>query len=102
MQMHTQGKQSCGLNEDLYLLPAWTDAFLAANDKTGGIFVATLIAYAAADMNVLKAAAQLSVHPNTIYARPERIFDLTGLDARAYHGLTEMLIVADCGRQAHR
>jgi len=39
----------------------------------------------------------LSVHPNTMYARMEKILDITELDARSYHALTELLVVAECG-----
>ena len=77
-------------------LPAWTPAFFVADDKANGALVATLRAYANADMNVLKAAEKLSVHPNTIYARLQKILDITGLEARSYHALNELLIVADC------
>ena len=47
-------------------------------------------------MNVLKTAQSLQLHPNTIYARFQKIYDLTGLDAKAFHDLNELLIVADC------
>ena len=77
-------------------LPGWAGKFFLADDKTGGVLVATLRAYANANMNVLKTADDLSVHPNTIYARMQRILDMTDLDARSYHALTELLIVADC------
>ena len=77
-------------------LPAWTSAFFVADDKAEGALVATVRAYANADMNVLKAAGKLSVHPNTLYARLQKILDITGLEARSYHALTELLIVADC------
>lgn len=80
--------------------PAWTSDFFAADDKAGGDLVTTLRAYADADMNLLKAAEALSLHPNTIYARFQRIRDITGLDARSYHALSELLLVADCRRNA--
>ena len=82
------------------VLPAWTSDFLAADDKAGGDLVASLRAYANANMNLLKTAETLAVHPNTIYARFQRIRDMTGLDAKSYHALTELLIVADCRRNA--
>ena len=78
------------------VLPAWAEGFFAADDKAGGILIATLRAYASADMNVLKAAQVLKVHPNTVYARLKRILELTERDARSFHALTELLIVADC------
>lgn len=79
-------------------LPVWTEGFLAADKKARGALVATLRAYADADMNVLKAARAISVHPNTIYTRLQRIKDLTGLDGQRYHALTELLLAADCRR----
>ncbi len=47
-------------------------------------------------MNVLQAALALGVHPNTIYARFQRIFDVTGLQPRVFAGLATLLVVADC------
>lgn len=77
-------------------LPAWFEDFVHADNKSEGALTATLRAYADADMNVLKAAEVLSIHPNTIYARMQRILDTTGLDARSFHALTELLIIAEC------
>lgn len=47
-------------------------------------------------MNVLKAAQSLGVHPNTVYARLQRIFDISGLQARSFDALSDLLIVCDC------
>jgi sugar diacid utilization regulator len=58
-----------------------------------------LRAYADADMNVLKAAAALSVHPNTIYSRFEKISDISGLDPSTFHALGELLLLIDCWRE---
>ena len=77
-------------------LPTWLDAFTAANKKSRGSLLATLRAYADADMNALRAAKSLNVHPNTLYARMRRIRDLTSLDPLSYHALTEMLLACDC------
>ncbi len=77
-------------------MPAWASALKTANYKARGTLVATLRAYADADMNVLKSAKRLNVHPNTIYARMQRIRDVTALDPLRYHGLDEMLLAADC------
>jgi sugar diacid utilization regulator len=49
-------------------------------------------------MNVLMAAQALGVHPNTVYARLQRIFDISGLQARSYGALTDLLIVCNCSR----
>jgi hypothetical protein len=40
----------------------------------------------------------LGVHPNTVYARLQRIFDISGLQARSFNALTDLLIVCDCNR----
>jgi sugar diacid utilization regulator len=80
------------------VLPAWTNEFYDADDNAGGTLVATLRAYASVDMNVLKAAQALGVHPNTVYARLQRIFDISGLQARSYGALTDLLIVCNCNR----
>ncbi len=77
-------------------LPGWLDAFATIDRKARGSFSATLHAYADADMNVLRTAQALGVHPNTIYARMRRIREATGLDPLNYHALTEMLLVSEC------
>jgi sugar diacid utilization regulator len=79
-------------------LPGWLDDFCAADQKLRGRLGGTLRAYAEADMNVLRAAKALNVHPNTIYSRVQRIDDMTGLNALTYHGLTQLLLAVDCQR----
>lgn len=78
-------------------MPAWFAALRAADAKVGGTLVKTLRCLADADMNVQRAARELGVHANTVYARIERINDLTGLNAQRYHDLTHLLLAADCG-----
>jgi hypothetical protein len=80
------------------VLPLWTNDFYEANHKVGGTLVATLRAYAKVDMNILKAAHSLGVHPNTVYARLQRIFEITGLRATSFHALSDLLSVSDCMR----
>jgi sugar diacid utilization regulator len=77
-------------------LPAWLGDFARADYKARGKLSATLRAYADADMNVLQTAKLLSVHPNTIYARAQRITDITGRNPLSYHALTEMLLATEC------
>ncbi len=77
-------------------LPVWLDDFVRADAKARGKLSATLRAYADADMNVLQAAKLLSVHPNTIYARAQRINDITGRNPLSYHALTELLLATEC------
>lgn len=81
------------------VLPPWASEFFVLDDKLGGALLATIRAYAGSSMNVLKAAETLSVHPNTVYSRFQKLLDVTGLDARSYEMLTELLIVADCRRR---
>ncbi len=92
--LHLAGEQLQGA------LPAWSAKFFTNDDKAGGSLIRTLRAYANSDMNVLKAAETLSVHPNTIYSRLQRIFDISGLDAKSYHSLTDLLIIAECRPQS--
>ena len=78
--------------------PPWIAALIAADEKAGGTLVQTLQALADADLNIQKAGRRLEVHPNTIYARLERIRDATGLDGRRHHDLVELLLAAECAR----
>ena len=77
-------------------LPIWVESFLSADRKARGKLLETLRAYADADMNVLKTAKALSIHPNTIYARMQRIDDATSKNALSYKDLTELLLAMDC------
>ena len=77
-------------------LPAWMTPLAEADVKARGTLIQTLRVLADADLNVQQAARALELHPNTVYARMQRINDLTGLDCRRYHDLTELLLAADC------
>lgn len=84
------------LRDDMQrLLPSWTEGFFQADDKQHGALTATIRAYADSNMNLIKAADRLSLHPNTIYARLEKISELTGLNAKNYHDLNELHLVAN-------
>lgn len=78
------------------VLPAWVSTFMAADDKASGALVGTLRAYASVDMNILKSAQLLCLHPNTVYARLQRIHEITGLQPRSFDGLADLLVVCDC------
>ncbi len=52
-------------------------------------------------MNALQTAKDLSVHPNTIYSRMQRIAGLTGKNALRYHDLTELLLAIDSDVEQH-
>jgi len=77
-------------------LPNWVETFLEADRKTRGALSTTLRAYADADMNALKTSKSLSLHPNTIYARMQKINDLTDRNPLSYNALTELLLATDC------
>jgi len=77
-------------------LPAWNSELAAADALARGALIDTLRALADADLNVQQAARVLRLHPNTLYARMQRIKDLTGLDCRRYHDLSELLLAVDC------
>ena len=80
------------------VLPAWATAFYIADDKSGGNLMATLRTYARFDMNILKAADYLGVHANTMYARLQRVADISGLDPKSFGALSDLLVVCDCAR----
>ena len=50
----------------------------------------TVHAFAAADLNVTRAADALHVHPNTVRYRLDRIAGETGIDPRTFAGLVEL------------
>jgi hypothetical protein len=77
-------------------LPVWTDNFMTADRKANGALSDTLRTYAGADMNALKTAKALNKHPNTIYARMQRIQDLTSRNPLSFSGLNELLLAIDC------
>jgi hypothetical protein len=82
------------------VLPAWANQFYIVDDRAHGVLSATLRAYANADMNVLKAAHTLGVHPNTLYARFQHVSQISGLQPRTFHDLTALLIVCECKRDS--
>ena len=44
----------------------------------------------------VREAEELGIHPNTIYARMQKIDRITDRNPLQYHALTELLLVADC------
>lgn len=79
-------------------LPAWFAKLRDADAQAQGTLLKSLRALADADINVQRAARALGVHPNTLYARIDRIQALTGQDARHFHALGQLLLAADCAR----
>ena len=82
-------------------LPAWLEDLQAADRKARGSLTKTLHAYANANMNALQTAKNLSVHPNTIYSRAQRIADITGKNPLGYHDLTELLLAVESDAKQH-
>lgn len=70
--------------------PVWLEPFMKV-DRHGKL-AATLHAYAENDMNVIRAAKQLGMHPNSLYARFAKIEAVTGLSPQRFHALTELLL----------
>lgn len=76
-------------------LPAWVGDLREADLRSRNVLRRTLQAYADANMNALQAAKALSIHPNTLYARMQKIGEITGKNALAYHDLSELLLAID-------
>lgn len=66
--------------------------FVADDVAAGGTLIATLIEFAACDMNAKTAAERLHLHVNTAYYRLERIAERTGCDLRRLGDVMELLI----------
>jgi len=75
----------------LRLIPPPLHEFVTDDVRKGGQLVATLLAYAACDLNARLAAAELFVHRNTVLYRLQRIGELTGLDPRSVADLLDLL-----------
>lgn len=84
--VHSQGDDGARL-----VKPA-IRAFLAEDLESNGVFVETLRAYIAANLNAKEAAISLVVHPNTVYYRLERIAERTGCDVRRVEELIDLLL----------
>jgi len=76
-------------------MPKWAVALKNSDALSDGKLLTTLRAYADADMNVLQTAKRLRIHANTIYARMQKVRDVTNLDPLTFHDLDELLLAAD-------
>lgn len=76
------------------LIPEEIRRFIAQDAAAGGALVATLHAYAAADLSVKQAADDLHIHVNTAHYRLARIAERTGADLRHVADVIELLIAA--------
>ena len=76
------------------LIPAAVRRFVAQDAASGGALMATLKAYAAADLNVKQTAEDLHIHVNTAHYRLAKIAERTGGDLRHVDDVIELLIAA--------
>ena len=73
------------------LIPDWARNLSHASDDHSRELTSTIRAFADCSFNVKQTARRLSVHPNTVYFRLNRIADLTGVDPRTYSGTSLLL-----------
>jgi sugar diacid utilization regulator len=66
--------------------------FVTDDAAAGGVLIATLLEFAACDLNAKTAAERLHLHVNTAYYRLERIAERTGCDLRRLTDVMELLI----------
>ena len=76
------------------LIPAAVDRFIVVDLAQGGALVATLRAYAAADLSVKRTAEELHIHVNTAHYRLARIEERAGVDLHRMSDVVELLIAA--------
>ena len=78
----------------LRMVPPAIERFVIEDQEGGGALLATLQAYAVADLNAKQAAERLHVHVNTAHYRLARIAERTGCDMRKVSDVIELLIAA--------
>ncbi|MEO0574624.1 MAG: helix-turn-helix domain-containing protein [Pseudomonadota bacterium] len=81
------------------LLPDWLDRWQQMPDGSREDLELTLSTFANADMHVKATADALGLHPNTIGFRLKKIRDLTALEPRHYHDLTQIRTVLKIANQ---
>lgn len=67
-----------------------THSLTADEERRGSALIHTFVTYLDCDMNVVRAADVLGLHPNTVRHRLERIDSLTGLDIRCVRDVIEL------------
>jgi hypothetical protein len=70
-------------------------ALRALSETDREVAVETIRAFAAADLNVARAAERMNVHPNTVRYRLEQLAAKTGHDPRTFAGLVELICVLE-------
>jgi PucR C-terminal helix-turn-helix domain/GGDEF-like domain len=76
------------------MVPPAIERFVAEDLDSGGALLATLRAYADADLSAKRAAEELHIHVNTAHYRLARIAERTGCDLRRVGDVIELLIAA--------
>jgi hypothetical protein len=74
------------------LVPGAVRELLVDDGRRGGELARTVLAFADADLNAARAAAALFVHVNTVHYRLRRIAEITGLDARRFQDLVQLVL----------
>jgi len=74
------------------LVPAAVRELVTSTAAFDRALVQTLVAYVDAGLNVKRAAAALSAHPNTVHHRLDRLAERTGADLRDVRQLMELVI----------
>jgi PucR C-terminal helix-turn-helix domain/GGDEF-like domain len=76
------------------LIPGPIQDFVDEDTRQGGVLIATLREYVAADLNARRAAERLHIHVNTAHYRLGKIVERTGCDLHRVADLVEILIAA--------
>jgi len=76
------------------LIPRPIQEFVDEDTQQGGVLIATLREYVAADLNARRAAERLHIHVNTAHYRLGKIVERTGCDLHRVADLVEILIAA--------
>ncbi|MCW4354538.1 helix-turn-helix domain-containing protein [Hoyosella sp. YIM 151337] len=74
------------------LIPERVRRFIDEDLAGDRVYIDTLNAYVAADLNAKAAAEALFVHSNTAYHRLDRISERTGLDLRGFRTVLDLLV----------
>jgi hypothetical protein len=80
------------------MVPPAIERFVSEDLAGGGALLATLEAYAAADLNAKQAAQRLHIHVNTAHYRLAKIAERTGCDLRQVSDVIELLIATKLAR----
>jgi len=78
-----------------WLVDARLRAFLDDDRARGGVLIATVRAFADANLNLRLAAGRLQVHPNTAQYRLRRIEERTGRNPRRIADLLDLLVAIE-------